>query len=72
MSAVTGMVSIVLFLPCIFNETKDQVMADGNAGDDTTETLNIAEAEPHLGTRCHLHTRQSGLRPEKKGMPKRK
>ena len=47
MSALTGVVSVVLFLPCVFKEfsTLDKVSPDGNAGDDTTETLNIAEAE---------------------------
>ena len=46
-SALTGVVSVVLFLPCIFKEfsTLDKASPDGNAGDDTTETLNIAEAE---------------------------
>ena len=46
-SALTGMVSIVLFLPCIFKEfsTKNNKAKEGNADEDTTETLNIAEAE---------------------------
>ena len=47
-SALTGVASIVLFLPCIFKEFSTQekaVNGDGNAGDETTETLNIAEAE---------------------------
>ena len=47
MSALTGLVSIVLFLPCIFKEfsTQNKTATDGNAEEDTTETLNIAEAE---------------------------
>ena len=47
-SALTGVASIVLFLPCIFKEFSTQekaVNGDGNARDETTETLNIAEAE---------------------------
>ena len=47
MSALTGMVSVVLVLPCVFKEfsTQGKVSHEGNAKDDTTETLNIAEAE---------------------------
>ena len=47
MSALTGVVSVILFLPCVFKEfsAQDKISSDGNAGDDTTETLNIAEAE---------------------------
>ena len=47
MGALTGLVSIVLFLPCIFKEfsTQNKTITDGNAEEDTTETLKIAEAE---------------------------
>ena len=39
-SALTGVASIVLFLPCIFKEFSTQekaVNGDGNAGDDTVQ-----------------------------------
>ena len=46
------MISVVLFLPCIFKEfsAQDKGMNNGNeAEDDTTETLNIADAETMNG-----------------------
>ena len=49
-SALTGMVSIVLFMPCIFKEfsAKDIRNRQGganNSDEGTAETLNIADAE---------------------------
>ena len=44
-SALTGVVSVILFLPCIFKEfsTQNRSPKDEQAEDDTAETLNIAE-----------------------------
>ena len=46
-SATTGLASIILFLPCVFKEfsTLDVGKSNGNAKDDTTETLKMDEAE---------------------------
>ena len=50
-SASTGLASVILFLPCVFKEfsTQETGKSNGNAEDDTTETLNIAEAEAMKG-----------------------
>ena len=50
-SASTGIASVVLFLPCVFKEfsTLENGKTNGNAEDDTTETVNIAEAEAMNG-----------------------
>ena len=50
-SASTGLASVILFLPCVFKEfsTQEAGKSNGNAEDDTTETLNIAEAEEMNG-----------------------
>ena len=50
-SASTGLASVILFLPCVFKEfsTQETGKSNGNAEDDTTETLNIAEAEAMNG-----------------------
>ena len=46
-SATTGLASIILFLPCVFKEfsTLDVDKSNGNAKDDTAETLKMDEAE---------------------------
>ena len=50
-SASTGLASVILFLPCVFKEfsTQGNGNSNGNAEDDTTETVNIAEAEAMNG-----------------------
>ena len=50
-SASTGLASVILFLPCVFKEfsTQGTGNSNGNAENDTTETVNIAEAEAMNG-----------------------
>ena len=63
MSALTGLISVVLFLPCIFKEfsTQNRTATNGNAEEDTTETLNIAEAEAiHKNSSSRPPTKMKG------------